>query len=223
MNNNKWIKVLLLMTAAFFITSAAYAKNRKYESKNYLSYWHLNPFYQVKKAVKKVNALQRQISKLQRKANRLERKKNMLEEQLADMESEIGILKERKQNLTKEDTVIQEESNDDKISIAYCPKCNFIGVDDLDGYDLSWAYLRGSNFMNSTLNKTDFSQANMKKCMFNGAQLDGVVFSGADLSEASFVGATLTNVIWGDSENGYATCPDGTNAQNVGGTCEGNL
>ena len=42
--------------------------------------------------------------------------------------------------------------------------------------------------------------------------------SGADLSDAYLYGADLSDVVWYDT-----TCPDGTNSDDNGDTCENNL
>jgi uncharacterized protein YjbI with pentapeptide repeats len=50
------------------------------------------------------------------------------------------------------------------------------------------------------------------------ADLSGADLSGADLSGADLSGASLFGVIWSNT-----TCPDSTNSDDNGGTCEGHL
>ena len=84
---------------------------------------------------------------------------------------------------------------------------------DLSGADLSDAYLYGA----------DLSSADLSNAYLYGADLDGADLSGADLSYADLryaylYGADLSDVVWYDT-----TCPDGTNSDDNGDTCENNL
>ena len=74
--------------------------------------------------------------------------------------------------------------------------------------DLSGAGLRGADLSNS-----DLIGANLSNADLTGANLYD-----ADLSNANLNGADLTDVFWIDT-----TCPDGTNSDNNGNTCENNL
>jgi uncharacterized protein YjbI with pentapeptide repeats len=94
---------------------------------------------------------------------------------------------------------------------------------EFDQFDFSGAYLKQSYFIEAVLTRTNFCGANLKMSSFYNATLNEVIFSGADLNKADFRGAKMTNVIWGDQECGYAICPDGTNAAENAGTCEGHL
>ena len=53
---------------------------------------------------------------------------------------------------------------------------------------------------------------------FFGADMSGVDLSGANLYEADLRNATLNNVIWNNT-----ICPDGTNSDDNGDTCENNI
>jgi uncharacterized protein YjbI with pentapeptide repeats len=59
----------------------------------------------------------------------------------------------------------------------------------------------------------DLSHVNLKDSNLTGADLDGANLSGAILS-----GAILTHSTWSNT-----TCPDGTNSNKDGDTCENNL
>ena len=79
---------------------------------------------------------------------------------------------------------------------------------ELAGADLSYADLTYANLNGADLRVADLSYTNM-----NNADLRYANLNGADLS-----GAWLNNIVWSDT-----TCPDGTNSDNNGDTCENNL
>ena len=74
---------------------------------------------------------------------------------------------------------------------------------DLSDADLTFAYLSYADLSNADLRYADLSNANL---------------TGADLSNADLSGANLIPVNWNDT-----TCPDGTNSDDNGNTCENNL
>ena len=68
-------------------------------------------------------------------------------------------------------------------------------------------------------NKNDFSNSNLSYSNFNDASLYGLTFANADLTGATFVGTTFVgNNVWSNT-----ICPDGTNSNDNGNTCENNL
>lgn len=74
--------------------------------------------------------------------------------------------------------------------------------------------LQGGSFLNVNFTNTDLRLAN-----FDNSTLDNVNFTNANLKAArNFDSAVLTNITWSNT-----TCPDGTNSDNNGGTCEGHL
>ena len=73
----------------------------------------------------------------------------------------------------------------------------------LRGADLSGANLAGVNLRNADL--TD-------------AILDGADLTGADLAGAALTGASLDEVVWSGT-----VCPDGTNSDAAGGSCQNHL
>lgn len=84
------------------------------------------------------------------------------------------------------------------------------------GYSQNNSFLRANltnaNFSNSLLHEFNFTGANLQNANFSGARLRGSKFNGAiNLSTANFSGATMENV----------TCPDGTNSNSNGNSCEG--
>ena len=88
------------------------------------------------------------------------------------------------------------------------------------------AEISGVNFANSNLADSDFSGSLAIGTNFSGAVLTDAIIEGADLTGSDFTNANLTDafvfdtvlsrVIWSNT-----TCPDGTNSDDNGGTCEG--
>jgi uncharacterized protein YjbI with pentapeptide repeats len=89
----------------------------------------------------------------------------------------------------------------------------------LDGYligpdaNLASADLNGANLNGDDLENTILSDA-----LLSDANLSDVDLTNADLAGATLAGADVTNVIWSNT-----VCPDGTNSDDDGGTCAGNL
>jgi uncharacterized protein YjbI with pentapeptide repeats/lysophospholipase L1-like esterase len=84
---------------------------------------------------------------------------------------------------------------------------------DLRGVDLSNANLTGADLTGAYLIGAYLSGADL-----SGANLTGAYLSGADLSGADLRDTELDGVNWYDT-----TCPDGTNSDNNGDTCENNI
>ena len=74
--------------------------------------------------------------------------------------------------------------------------------------NLRFAFLKSSNFSGANLNGADLSDSELH-------QSD---MSYADLTGANLGDADLTGISWN-----YTTCPDGTNSNDNGNTCENNL
>jgi len=74
--------------------------------------------------------------------------------------------------------------------------------------DPATADLRGAN-----LKQVDLSGASLREANLSGMTLDEVDFEGTNLE-----GADIDKTVWKDT-----TCPDGTNSDNAGETCEGHL
>jgi hypothetical protein len=132
----------------------------------------------------------------------------------------------------------------------YCPGCNFSDTetDMLIGADFTNAFLFYSWFQGTDLTDANFTGANCKEASFLEASVAGTKFDGADLTNANMAGANWlgVNLAAADSVAGakwvysryigwdpaarqsiyedlVAICPDGTDALNNGGTCEGHL
>ena len=84
---------------------------------------------------------------------------------------------------------------------------------DLSGADLSGAYLVSADLDGANLNNAYLTGAKMAYTNLTGAKMMYTNLSGADL-----YGADLTGVIWDNT-----VCPDETNSDDNGNTCENNL
>ena len=88
----------------------------------------------------------------------------------------------------------------------------FVGAD-LTSQDLSNLNMRNANFSGAGLSSADLSDADLSGADIRNADLTGANLTGADLT-----GADLTGAVWSTT-----TCPDGTNSDDNGNTCENNL
>lgn len=110
----------------------------------------------------------------------------------------------------------------------------------LQGSDYSNGIFWSTNFIGNNLSGKNFSNAKMASSLIQFADLTGTNFTGADLrlaeigssdaTEANFTNANLedatglddvtilTDAIWDNT-----ICPDGTNSDSHGNTCEGHL
>ena len=94
---------------------------------------------------------------------------------------------------------------------------------DLSSANLFLAYLSYSNLANADLSNADLRHADLSGANLIYANLSNADLSNADLSnawldDANLTGANLNNIHWSNT-----TCPDGTNSDNNGNTCENNL
>jgi outer membrane protein assembly factor BamB len=95
---------------------------------------------------------------------------------------------------------------------CYLPGANLSGAN-ASNANLAGAYLDGANLSSTTLN-----QAHLKRAVLTHADLTRAKLALADLTGAQLGGANLTGASWNQT-----TCPDGTNSNTDGGTCEGHL
>jgi len=84
---------------------------------------------------------------------------------------------------------------------------------DLQGVDLAHAELAQADMQGSNLQGAFLVDADLQ-----GSHLQGVKLQGADLTGANLTGAVLNGVKWSNT-----VCPDGTNSNADGGTCQGHL
>jgi Pentapeptide repeats (8 copies) len=94
---------------------------------------------------------------------------------------------------------------------------------DLSGANLLGALADGVNFVathleNANLQHVEFIDADLENAHMDGADLTEANLKDAVMEGAELPGATLTGVNWDNT-----TCPDGTNSDDDGGTCEGHL
>lgn len=89
----------------------------------------------------------------------------------------------------------------------------------LNGADFTKAQLTSTRFLQSQLTNVNYSGADLRFSNFQEATLDTVNFTDANLKGTlSFDTTTRTNITWSNT-----TCPDGTNSNNNGNTCEDHL
>jgi uncharacterized protein YjbI with pentapeptide repeats len=86
--------------------------------------------------------------------------------------------------------------------------------DDLNGD----TFAPGTDFSSSSLAGTTFEGDSLVGADFSNTHVSGADFTNADLTGASFTGDDTSGVIWSNT-----TCPDGTNSDNDGGSCAGDL
>jgi hypothetical protein len=105
-------------------------------------------------------------------------------------------------------------------------KASYFSDGDLTNTNFSHASLgpiyfgaqNGSYFSNVNLTGANFSNVNLNNATFENSNLTNVNFTNANLSFVNFTGSTLDNVTWSNT-----ICPDNTNSNDNGGTCEGHL
>lgn len=83
---------------------------------------------------------------------------------------------------------------------------------------LAGARLRSANLAGSDLRRSDFEGADLSDASLDGTILTLANFTDATLEGASLKDTQLTDVTWKNT-----TCPDGTNSDLNGTTCEGHL
>jgi uncharacterized protein YjbI with pentapeptide repeats len=174
--------------------------------------------------VTNVNAFSGKIHKNTAQSKEWQNPFFQLELDIARLKKEIAALQNRIDTMTSQNSTA--DFDDMKLGKYHLilPRGYFVqSMHEFDQFDFSGAYLKQSYFIEAVLTRTNFCGANLKMSSFYNATLNEVIFSGADLNKADFRGAKMTNVIWGDQECGYAICPDGTNAAENAGTCEGHL
>ena len=94
----------------------------------------------------------------------------------------------------------------------------YLFVFDLFGADLSGANLNDAYLRYADLRYANLSNANLRFAFLNDADLSYADLSHADLSNANLNYANLIGVYWYNTN-----CPDGTNSDDNGNTCENNL
>lgn len=88
----------------------------------------------------------------------------------------------------------------------------------LDGADLSKAMLSGIDLGGASLAEASLAHADLSEADLSGADLSEADLSGTNLRAADLTDANLADAVWAGT-----TCPDGTNSDDVGETCEAHL
>lgn len=83
---------------------------------------------------------------------------------------------------------------------------------------LQYANFRGFNFSNKNMRFFIIIDSILDSSNFEGADLTGAIFSHVNLKKSNFNKSILQNVIWIN-----VICPDGSNSEKNGKTCEGHL
>jgi phospholipase C len=86
---------------------------------------------------------------------------------------------------------------------------------DLAGVNLAGADMTGASFQGVNLKGAFLANVDLRGASLHGTNLQGADLSGANLAGATLQGANTNKVTWSNT-----TCPDGTNSNADGGTCE---
>jgi uncharacterized protein YjbI with pentapeptide repeats len=87
---------------------------------------------------------------------------------------------------------------------------------DLSSQNLSGAEASGADFHGVNLKGAFLANIDLSGASLQGTNLLGADLTGANLAGAVLSGANVHGIIWNDT-----TCPDGSNSNGDGGTCEG--
>jgi hypothetical protein len=98
------------------------------------------------------------------------------------------------------------------LSGCYLPGANLSDANATNA-NLAGIYLAGGSMARANL-----TQANLRNAVLTGVNLTNATLRQANLTGATLAGATLAGVVWSST-----ICPDGTNSNSNGGTCEGHL
>ncbi len=107
--------------------------------------------------------------------------------------------------------------NNTKLNFANLSGANISGVS-LIFSSLGGTNLNSANLSGAILNFANLVSASLINANLTGAGLKGANLTNANLTGANLTGANLTDVTWSST-----ICPDGTNSDDNGGTCAGNL
>ena len=97
-----------------------------------------------------------------------------------------------------------------------------ISSSDLSYADLEWANVRYADLNGSDLSETYLYNTNMEGTGLMGANLNNAYTVGLRLIDANLLGADLSGIEWAGIYWGNTICPDGSNSDDNGNTCENN-
>lgn len=86
------------------------------------------------------------------------------------------------------------------------------------GSNLTSATIADSQAMNVNFTNVNLTNTEAEATNFSNSNFDGANFTNTNLNLSDFTDANLNNVTWSNT-----TCPDGTNSDDNGNTCEGHL
>lgn len=113
--------------------------------------------------------------------------------------------------------LIGYSSNSESFDYRMYDAANFTNAN-LDVPHMAFASFVNSNFTNAIWNNAVVNSSNFTNANFTSANLNTVSFANTNLTGANFTGSNRTDVNWTNT-----VCPDGTNSDNDGNTCEGHL
>ena len=89
--------------------------------------------------------------------------------------------------------------------------------------DLALADLEGANLEGANLEGANLVRANLEGANLSGANLSCANLVRANLESANLTGAMVNLTHWHNNVWENTTCPDGTNSDDNGNTCENNF
>ena len=101
-------------------------------------------------------------------------------------------------------------------------KCDLVNAN-LANADLTGATLTGANLAGADLAGATLIGANVKDAFLGSVDFSGALLLDVDLSSANLTGANLSGAFTSGALWKNTTCPDGTNSDSDGGTCDGHL
>jgi len=110
---------------------------------------------------------------------------------------------------------------------AYLPFAN-LGATTLNGSDLTRPTLDNVDFSNGNLNGTNLTNTTLYKAKFVDADVSEAIVEGMSAHQADFTDATLRDAVGTPADTGgilwdNTTCPDNTNSDDNGNTCDGHF
>jgi len=110
---------------------------------------------------------------------------------------------------------------------APCPDefahCTIFTNANLTGVDMSHAWGDKITMRNAVLVDANLAYVSFNLCDLSNADLTRANLTGAGFYGCDFTGANLTDAVLEDVRWEATICPDGTNSDDNGGTCEGHL
>lgn len=113
------------------------------------------------------------------------------------------------------------------VNQANLVRADLNGADLVGGYfidtDFTGADLTSASLYASFLNDANFTNADLTNANLSGSFMPDADFTGANLTNASLSGSFVPDDHFTDASWSNTTCPDGTNSNSDGGTCDNDL